>query len=431
MTSPASILSAIPSSRTKWPANLLLCVALLATPCLADDWPQWLGPNRNGVSLETGWRADWPKAGPPELWRRNVGKGYSTVTVRGDRVYTMGNAAGHDVVWRLDADTGRAVWKFRYPCRGGGNGWPGTRIVPMLDGDRVYTLSLKGQIHCLNAETGEKIWSVDSVRELGAKGGRHGFSCQPVIDENRVFFELGARGGSVVAFDKKTGKILWRAGRHKVGHSSPIVYASGKDRYLVVFTGSGLVGMRLSDGKELWQFPCRITYHCNIATPVVSGDRVFISSVYYDKGAVLLRIGKGKPEVLWQTKKLQNHCSNSVLWKGYLYGFDGWVQTRGGKGVLRCVDFDTGKVMWSQSGFGTGALTIADGKLIVQGDRGELAIGEATPKGYRPLGTAKPLDGRCWNMPVLANGRIYCRSFEGELVCLDVRQENSEDPSRR
>ena len=398
-------------------------VLLLVTAPSArgDDWPQWRGPNRDGVSTETGWLTRWPKSGPRKLWRKKVGIGYATVSVVGERVYTMGNDGRNDVVWCLDAESGKEIWKRSYACRGGGGGWPGARIAPTIDGDRLYTLSLKGHIHCLDARTGKVVWSRNTAKDLGAKGGRHGFACHPVIDGKRIFFELGARGGSVVAFDKTSGKVLWQGGRHRVGHSSPVVYKQGKSRTLVVFTGSALVGMDPQSGKELWRFRTKNQYDCNIATPIISGDRIFISSVYYDKGSTLLSMARGKPKVVRHTKKMQNHCTSCVLWKGHLYGFDGWVDTKGGKGVLKCMELKTGRVKWSRKGFGTGGVMVADGKLLIQGDRGELAVAEASPQRFKLLSRAKVLNGRCWNMPVLSGGRIYCRSWEGLLVCLDVR----------
>ena len=284
-------------------------------------------------------------------------------------------------------------------------------------------MSLKGHLHCLDARTGKVLWSKDTARELGATGGRHGFACHPVVDGDRVFVELGARGGTVVAFDKTTGKVLWQAGNHRVGHSSPVIHEHDGTRSLVVFTGSALAAMEPGSGRERWQFPTKNQYECNIATPVVSGDRIFISSVYYDRGATLLSVASGRPEVVWSTKGMQNHCTSCVLYDGHLYGFDGWVDVKGGKGTLKCVDFGTGRVRWSKKGFGTGGVMVADGKLIIQGDRGDLAVAEASPRGFKLISHARVLDGRCWNMPVLANGRIYCRSWEGELVCLDVSRK--------
>ena len=402
---------------------LALAVLIVGGVAVADDWPGWRGPRRDGVSHEKGWRDTWPRSGPPVLWRAKVGEGYAAASVVGERVYAMGNERGHDVVWCLDAATGRPVWRFRYKCRGGGVGWPGARIAPEVSDGRVYTLGLKGHIHCLDARSGKLLWSRDTARGLRAKGGKHGFSCHPLVDGDRLIVELGARGGSVVAFDKKNGKVLWQSGDMRAGHASPVIGNVGGVRTLLVFTAEGLVGMEPSNGRELWRFPCSIRYGCNIATPVVSDGLVFISTVYWSGGSALLRVKGRKPRPVWTGGAMRNHCTGSVLWKGHLYGFSGRVSTRRGRGQLRCVDWRDGKLLWSKSGYGTGGVIVADGKLIIQGDRGELAVADAKPGGFRLISRAKVLDGRCWNAPVLANGRIYCRSFEGELVCVDVREK--------
>jgi len=397
-------------------------IVLLFASCAlarADDWPGWMGPNRDGTSVEK----DWDPRGLKVLWRKDIGAGYAGVSVVGDRVYTMGNAEGKDTVRCLLATDGKLVWQHRYPCKGGGAGWPGTRLTPLVDEGRVITMSLKGQMHCLDAQTGHVTWRVDAPRALGAKGGRHGFSSHPVIDGKRLFVELGARGGSIVAFDKTDGTVLWRSGRFGVGHSSPVVRTIGGRRQLVVWTGSALVGMKVEDGGVLWQFMTKVQFTCNIPTPVFQGDRVFISSVYYNRRGTLLDLSRGKPKALWHTKTLQSHCSPAVVYRDHLYGFDGWVNAaRAGKGTLRCVDLKTGRATWSKKGFGTGSVMIADGKLILLGDRGDLAVAEATPSRFTPLARAKVLNGRCWGMPVLSGGRIYCRSWEGKLVCVDVRK---------
>lgn len=420
-----------PSVNVALPHLVLLLAAASACPCLhgqdserPGDWPQWRGRNRDGISEEGGWPAAWPAQGPKVLWKRSVGTGYAAVSVVGSRIFTMGNDGRNDIVWCLDAATGAEVWNYSYPCRGGGSGWPGARIQPLIDGNRLYTLSLKGHIHCLDAETGRVIWSQDAARELNAKGGRHGFSCHPLIEGDRIIFELGARGGSIVAFNKANGRVIWQAGGDACGHSSPVLFGDGDSRCVLIWTGAGLIGMDLRDGRTLWRFPSRIKHNCNIATPVVSGDRVFISSVYYDRGSALLRFSRGKPVVLWHSKAMQNHTGTCVLWRDHLYGFDGWVDAKkGGKGVLKCVNFKTGQVRWAKKGLGTGSLVLAGGRLVILSGRGELIVAQASTEGFRELARAKVLDGRCWTMPVLSRGRIYCRNYEGDLICLDLNRK--------
>ncbi|HUU43091.1 MAG TPA: PQQ-binding-like beta-propeller repeat protein, partial [Planctomycetota bacterium] len=384
-------------------AVTILIVCMFAASVRADDWPQWLGPNRDGVSRETGWDATRLDVG----WHREIGQGYSAVSVVGDRVYATGNVDGKDTVWCLDAADGHVVWKHDYVCRGGGAGYPGTRMQPLVEDGRVFTMSLKGELHCYEAVTGRPVWRVDAAGELGAKGGRHGFSCHPVKEGKRLFVELGARGGDVVALDAATGKVLWQSGRYDCGHSSPVLRTLGGKRQLIVWTAQALVGMNPDDGKELWTQPTKVQYGCNIPTPVFSGESVFISSVYYDRGSTLVDLSHGKLRTVWHSKVLQGHCSPSIVYEDHLYGFDGWVDDKKpGKGVLKCVELRTGRERWSQKGFGTGSLMIADGKLIIQGDRGLLAVAEADPRGFKQISSAEVLSGRCWNMPVLANGRV-------------------------
>ena len=383
------------------------------------DWPQWRGPNRDGISTETGWLITWSEKGPKQLWKTSVGFGYSSISVSNGRVYTMGNVKKTDTVYCLDADTGDVVWKYSYSCKQGS--WKGTRIAPTVDGNVVYTLSREGHLFCFNAISGEVIWSKNVKKELKAKGPNHGFACHPFIVYNMLILELGAEGDSVVAFDKTDGSVIWKSGNEKVGYSTPMTYnLSGKD-YLVVFTGTALVGMDLSDGQQLWRHEWKTEYQCSIATPIVSGDKIFISSGY-GMGCALFQIRQGKkPKILWKNKKMANHFNSCVLWKGYLYGFHGAPKHNKDKGELRCLDFKTGDVKWKQGGLGKGSLMISDGKLIILSEQGELVIAEASPNGFQELTRTKVLDGTCWTVPVLSGGRIYCRSHEGDLVCVDVR----------
>jgi outer membrane protein assembly factor BamB len=382
------------------------------------DWPHWRGPNRNGISSEKGWLSAWPKTGPKQLWRISVGVGYSSVAVSNGRVYTMGNVKNTDTVYCLKADTGDVIWKHSYKCRQGS--WKGTRITPTVDGNKVYTLSREGHLFCFNAALGKIIWSKDLKKQLKAKIPNHGLACHPFIVGKMLILETGARGGSVVAFNKANGKVIWKSGKEKPGYSTPMIYRVGSRNYLVVFTGTAVVGMNLSNGKLLWRHEWKTDYQCSIATPVVSGNRIFISSGY-GMGCALFRINeKNKPRVLWQNKEMANHMNPCVLWKGSLYGFHGAPKNDDNKPALKCLDFESGDVKWTQGSLGKGSLMLADGKLIIMSEKGELVIARASPNGFKQLARAKILDGTCWTVPVLSGGRIYCRSHEGDLVCVDV-----------
>lgn len=392
-------------------------------PAEASDWPQWMGPNRDGVNDATKIQP-WGEDGPTIAWRVKVGEGYSVPSVVGERLYVMGNEGGKDIVRCLKVADGSEVWRFSYSCSGGGRGWPGTRISPTVDGERLYVMSLKGQIFCLRTADGEELWSVDAPRDLRAKGGRHGFACHPLVDGEKLFIELGAAGGDMVAFNKTTGKPLWQSGKFTCGHGSPIMATLDGVKTLVTQTADGLAGFDPESGRVLWHDKQEIQWNSNCTTPTVEGDSVFVSSVYAKPAGVRLRVKRNKPTEVWTNNDLRNHCTSSVLYEGALYGFTGMVDKRGGaNGKVVCLDWKTGKVQWQQDGFGVGGLMVADGKLVILGDRGELAIADATPEGYRELCREKLWDrGLNWNMPVVVGGRIYARSFQGELVCVDVRK---------
>jgi outer membrane protein assembly factor BamB len=386
---------------------------------VVGDWPCWRGPNRDGISQETGWNAHWPDGGPAKLWEAQIGIGYSPVSVVGGRAYTMGNIGRQETVWCFDAATGEVLWKHSYPCRGGSD-YPGPRAQPTVDGDRVYTISIKGHLKCFNTDRGGVVWETDVREQLGSKGSAHGHCGSPLVLGEKLILATGAPPATVVAFDKMTGDILWKGGDDPGGYATPTPYLFKGKQCLAVFTGTSMLGMDAATGDVLWRYPWQSKLNIAASTPIVSGDKVFFCTDYGIGGA-LLQITDGPPKEVWRSTDMSNHFDTCVLWKGHLYGFT----PRGShsvsrKTVLRCMEFATGEVKWSEAGLGIGTLQIADGKLILLGDAGDLVIAEATSEGYKPISRAKVLENRCWTVPVLANGRIYCRDEKGHLVCLDV-----------
>ncbi len=393
-------------------ASLLVSVIPSVTPAAPFDWPAWRGPDRTGVSEESDWKV-WSAGGPKEAWRKKVGIGFSSVSVANGKVYTLGNTGGTDTVWCLDAQTGRKIWSYSYPCRLGSH--PGPRMTPTVDGDLVYTMSREGDIFCFDAQSGKVKWKANAKEDFGAKQSRYkwGFACSPLVYGDILLFDLGR----VVALNKKTGKVLWMTGDDIAGFSSPIVFRHGGSEYTTSFNAFGLVVVDLRTHKEVARFPWKTAWLVNAVTPIYHDGYIFISSGY-GKGCALLRLTEKGLEPIYQNKQMRNHVNNSVLYEGYLYGFDG---QQGSRGRLVCMEFATGKVAWRQDGLRVGSLMIAGGKIIAMLDRGELLIAEASPKAYREIARANVLSGQCWTYPVLSNGRIYCRSNkEGELVCIDV-----------
>lgn len=375
----------------------------------ADDWPRWRGPNGNGISAETGWSTNWPENGPKVLWRTNVGAGFSCVVVTGGRAYTMGGAGDRDTVWCFDAETGKVIWKQSYDCRTTFQNYSGPRATPTVDGNRVYTFSGAGHLNCYDAATGKPVWT----KKASTGFPTWAFASSPVIHGDLVVVNT-ARAG--MAFNKTTGEEAWTTGGGKAGYASAVPYEKDGKTTLLIFSQKSLFAVDPKSGSVTWSFPWVTSYDVNAADPVIAGDRIFISSGY-KTGCALLSVDDGKPTQLWRNTDMKNHVNSTVLWKGGLYGFH--------DGPLRCLDLETGEVKWSQGGYGKGSLILADGKLIVLGQRGKLAVAEASTGGFKKLAEAKVLTvGRgvvCWTSPVLANGRIYCRHSRGDVVCVDVK----------
>jgi outer membrane protein assembly factor BamB len=375
----------------------------------AADWPNWRGPANNGISAETDWQTEWPAAGPKVLWKAPLGTGFSSFAVAEGRVFTMGNVDDQDSVICLDADGGKELWRHTYPqpiapklYEGGPN------ASPAVDGSRVFSLSRNGKLFCLDAETGKVNWSKDLVKEFGIKVPDWGLSGSPLVQGNLVVVNAGRAG---MAFEKESGKLIWETGKDAAGYASPVPMTIRGQKAVLVFGGKALVALALATGSELWAYPWETSYDINAADPIVDGSRVFISSGY-GHGAALLDVSGDQPELVWENKNMRNKMNGSVLVEGHVYGCD--------EKKLTCVDVNTGEKKWANGASGQGSLMAANGTLIILSEKGELIVAEASPEAFTPISRAQVLGGKCWTVPVLANGRIYARNAEGGMVCLDV-----------
>lgn len=384
-----------------------LSAGLAAPATYATNWPHWRGPQRNGISSETDWGYHWAASGPRKLWSAKLGEGFSGMAVAGGRLYSMGNAAGKDTVFCLNADTGKQLWSQSYPCPSGDYGGP--RATPTVDGKRLYTFSRQGQAYCFDLSTGKPVWSVDLPKTAGAQVPRWGFAGSVLIDGPRAIYNAGGAG---TALDKTTGKILWKSPGGTAGYSTPVPFNLGGQPGVALFTSTGVAAVGPASGHRLWDYPWKTMYEVNAADPIFLGPDVFISS-NYDAGCARLRVAGGRPSVVWQNKNMRNHVNSCVAIGDSLYGND--------QNTLKCLDARTGAERWQRRGIGKGGLIAAAGNLLVLTERGELLIVRATPSAYQELARAQILSGTCWTAPVLANGKLYCRSHEGDLVCADLR----------
>lgn len=413
-------------------ARWLMCA--IAALCfsfavLADDWPQFRGPNRDGISLEKGWFKTWP---PQKVWEFDAGLGYSSVAVSNGRAYVTGHVIGEgdrgvDSVFCLDAATGNVLWTHKYKCMSSkkdeNRAYFGPRATPVVDAGAVYTVSLEGHLFCLDAVSGKVRWYQDLNRYAipDLPGLLYGYCSTPVIADGKVLCYVN---GAIMAFDKTDGKPVWRCkgGRPLWNGSSPVVAQLG-GKTCVIFGEEELVGADVATGDKIWSYPLG---RVSVITPVVSGDRVFFST-YPNQGACgVFQVLDGQPKPLWTNREIKNyHVGNPVLWNGYLYGVDcsrtEYSFNDDKISSLKCLEFGTGKLKWTQKKIGWAQVLFVDGKLLIQREPGELIVAEASPDEYKEIGRAELPGGVYWAFPALSDGRIYCRSNEGKVVCLSTR----------
>ena len=400
---------------------LLSCAPLLlgAATALAADWPHWLGPNGDGTSPERGLLTTWPAAGPNVVWKVVGGDGYSSVAVAGGRAITLVQRAGAELVLALDATSGKELWTVRVGPAYKNQYGNGPRSTPTIEGQHVYITSVTGPVLCLEAASGKEVWRRDLLQEFGAKNITWGLAASPVVEGNLLLVIPGAKGAGVAALDRRDGKLVWKTGNDKAAYASPVPVTVGGKRQVLFFTAAGLLAVAADSGRELWRVPWQTEFDCNICTPLVIGDRVFVSSGE-DVGCALFRLsGEGAPEVLWESKGkksvMKNYWATSVAHEGYLYGLAGEFS----KGIdLRCLELATGKILWSKPNFGKGAITLADGHLFITTKPGDLVLVRATPESYQEKARVKVL-GENRTVPTIAGGLLYLRDRES-IRCLKI-----------
>ncbi len=444
-----------------------------------DDWPQFLGPEGTGISLETGLLDVWPADGPPLLWSRVVGTGYSAPSVRGNRLVIHHREQDEEIVQCLRADTGEPIWRVAYPSAfrdpyGYNNG---PRCSPLLTEDRCYTFGAEGKLLCLDLKTSEQIWMRDTQADFEIPKAFFGVGATPILEDNKLIVLVGGQPNSgVVAFDATTGETLWESvGKQTwdgadtrvasqptyewtgeemvVSYSSPIAVTIHGKRHVLCLMRQGLVSVDPETGKENFHYWFRSRTHdsVNAARPVVVGDTIMLSAAYR-VGSALLRVaedGKSVEEVWSDPRNLLTHWSTAIDHDGHYYGFSGRHEQ---EGTLTCIAADTGKVVWKSNGwgrgldamtrgpegtvidaetkepipwpfYGRGSAIMVEDKFVVLGERGTLALVEVNAKEWKETSrcTGPKMHYPCWAAPVLSRGRLYLRC-EDALVCLDLRK---------
>jgi outer membrane protein assembly factor BamB len=385
--------------------------------CQADDWPQWRGPNRDGISKETGLLSSWPAGGPKLVWKATgLSEGYSAIAVVGGRIYTQGQRGDEQFVMAYDAATGKKVWETKAGRSFRERRGHGPRGTPTVEGDRLYALSADGTLVCLETATGKKIWEQNIVEKFRGEVPHWGISESPLIDGEKLIVTPGGSDASIVALNKTDGKLIWKSPGDRAAYSSPILVNSGGVRQYVTLTSNAAVGVSASTGEQLWRYTQVANNVANVATPLFANDHIFVSSDY-GTGCALLRLAPktGKASEVYFNREMKNHHASSILIGKHLYGFSSQI--------LTAMDMMTGNVAWRDRSVGKGNMTYADGHFYVMSERGDVALVEANPEAYKEKGSFSIPQGNfnTWTPPVVANGRLYLRE-QDNLYCYDVRK---------
>jgi outer membrane protein assembly factor BamB len=419
----------------------LLALLGLIVQARGEDWSEWRGPDRNGLSNEKGLLSKWPEGGPKLLWKATgLKSGFSTPSIARGKIYVLGTEAPltggrgrgvTELLIALDANGGKRLWST--PIGGTKGGHPSPRSTPTVDGERIYALSSDGNLVCASADKGEKLWTRNLPRDFGGKSGGWAYAESPLIDGDKLICTPGGPEATLVALDKTTGELIWKAsladlkgkpdrrGRtrtyHTAAYSSAIVAEVGGVRQYIQFLAGGVVGISAEEGKLLWHYDNPANGTANCSTPVFHDGCVFAASAYGTGGGLARITATGDKfearEVYFQ-RQMQNHHGGMVLVGDHLYGTN--------NGSLLCLNFKTGEVAWQARSAGKGSLVYADGHLYVRGEGDTVALVEANPKEYKEKGRFKQPDRseqRAWPHPVVANGKLYLRDWD-ILLCYDI-----------
>jgi len=385
-------------------------VLTLAGLLLGADWPNWLGPNHDGISSEKGFKVTW-QGSPKVLWEHAVGSGFSAFACVGGKVYTCGTKDKQQVLFCFDAQTGKLIWdtpiEQEFKDRSGGDG---TRATPAVNDGRVYQLGARGTLLCVDAKTGDQKWRM----QFSGKPN-WGYAGSVLIEGKLAIVSPGGSDGALLALDKETGKEVWKCASDPAAYGSPYPFTFNKQRYIVGFMAKAAIIADAQTGQEMGRIPWETSYDVNASSPIYHDGHLYLGTAY-GTGCALFKLsakgGKLAADEVWRSKVLQTKFRSCVLTDGVLY--------TGDEEGLKCVEFMTGKLLWKVDHMNHASVVLADNHLIVLTEKGQLQTAKATPKEYKPIAKADLLSGRCWTVPTLYDGKLYLRNLE-KAVCLDLR----------
>lgn len=400
--------------------TLVGLLALSTSAAWADDSPQFRGPDRDGIYSASGLLESWPEAGPERLWTATgLGEGFATVSVADGRLYTTGMQEQVGTAFAFDLD-GKLLWKKAYGKEHAGGGYPGTRTTPTVDGDRLFLLSSMGVAVALSAKDGATLWSVDLLDRFKGKNIYFGMSESPLVDGDRVIFTAGGKDAAVVALDKATGETVWatKGLSETSAYCNPVILDNGKHRQIVTMVQKSLVGLHPESGKVLWQESMPAEYDIHSTSPVIKGNRIYITHGY-DQGGHLYELAADGRSVkkLWRDEKLDVHHGGAVVVGDVIYG-------AASKKTWYALDMETGAELASIRRAGKGAVTYADGLLYGYVESGDVLLVNPDPKDFRIISQfeIKDGEGQHWAHPVVAHGVLYIRHGD-VLMAFDIAAE--------
>ena len=400
-------------------AALALSLPAVVSNLTLDDWPQWRGKNRDGVSVEKGLMKTWPQGGPALAWTaKGAGDGYSSFSVVGGKVYTLGARSGTEYVMAFDEATGKKLWEVANGARFSNDRGDGPRATPTINGGTVYAYGASGDLSALDAATGKSIWKINVLQKFGGGNITWGLSESPLVLADRILVNAGGPKATIVAVSRKDGSVLWRTSESdEAGYSSGVAHEFGGVPQAIFFTANRGLAVDSRDGRMLWSYARVSNRTANIATPIARGNKVFFSSDY-GTGAGLVELTAAGKDIsakeVYFTREMRNHHSSSVLIGDHLYGFS--------SAILTAMKFDTGEVAWRDRSVGKGSVVFADDRLYLFSETGVVGLAAADPTGYHEHGRFQIKTGSLptWSHPVVANGKLFIRD-QDTIYAYDVK----------
>jgi outer membrane protein assembly factor BamB len=387
-------------------------VAALPEAPAGDGWPSFRGPNRNGISSETGINKNWAAKAPRLLWQKPLSDdGYAGPACAMGMVFIVDHQGQNDIVraWRLN--DGGEVWTYSYPDASSSN-YGFSRSTPAVANGMVYVVSRLGKVICLDAKTGRPVWQRDMVGEMGGQKPNWDYAGSPIVDGDRVVVTPGAADAGIAVLNAKTGATILKGSSGVPGYSTPVVATIGGVKQYVAFLGKKICGIDHATGKELWAQPWDTSYDVNAASPLVIGDSVFITSGY-GKGCAMVDVKGGQASIRWQNRSMQAHFSSPVFFNGRIYG-------TGDPGVLVCLNPADGATLWRQQGFEKGGIAGVDGMILaMNGSNGDLILIKMDPSGYQEAGRVAPIRGQAWTAPIVADKKAIIRT-KTDIAVIDL-----------